>query len=71
VLLAVGARPEGSATLAAYTTLDLSARWRFAPQWQLEAKLLNATDRQYETARDYQGVGRQAGIGVRYDSQGL
>jgi vitamin B12 transporter len=70
-LLAVGARPEGSATLAAYTTLDLSARWRFAPQWQLEAKLLNATDRQYEPARDYQGVGRQAWIGVRYDSQGL
>ncbi|MES2993721.1 MAG: TonB-dependent receptor [Pseudomonadota bacterium] len=70
-LLRVGARPEGSATLDAYTTLDLSARWRFAPRWQLEAKLLNATDRQYESARDYQSIGRQAWIGLRFDSQGL
>lgn len=70
-LLAVGARPDGSATLGRYATLDLSARWRFAPHWQLEAKLLNATDRQYEPARDYQPLGRQAWIAVRYDSQGL
>ncbi|HZT56482.1 MAG TPA: TonB-dependent receptor, partial [Burkholderiaceae bacterium] len=70
-LLAVGARPEGAATLGRYTTLDLNARWRFAPQWQLEAKLLNATDRQYEPARGYQALGRQAWIGVRFDSVGL
>lgn len=70
-LVAVGARPEGSATLGRYATLDLSARWRFAPQWQLEAKLLNATDRQYEPARDYQSLGRQAWVGVRFDSKGL
>ena len=70
-LLAVGARPDGSATLGRYATLDLSTRWRFAPQWQLEAKLLNATDRQYEPARDYQPLGRQAWIGIRYDSKSL
>ncbi|MBC8056478.1 MAG: TonB-dependent receptor [Rhizobiales bacterium] len=70
-LLAVGARPDGGVTLGGYATLDLSARWRFAPQWQLEAKLLNATDRQYEPARDYQPVGRQAWIGVRFDSKGI
>jgi len=70
-LLAVGARPDGSATLGRYATVDLSARWRFAPQWQLEAKLLNVTDRQYEPARDYQPLGRQAWIGVRVDSKGL
>lgn len=70
-LLAVGARPDGSATLGGYATVDLTARWRFAPQWQLEAKLLNATDRQYEPARDYQPLGRQAWIGVRFDSRGL
>lgn len=70
-LLAVGARPDGTATLGGYATLDLSARWRFAPQWQLEAKLLNATDRQYEPARDYQPLGRQAWIGVRFDSKGI
>jgi len=70
-LLAVGARPEGTATLRRYTTLDLTARWRFAPQWQLEAKLLNASDRQYEPARDYQPIGRQAWLGLRFDSKGL
>ncbi len=70
-LLAVGARPDGTATLGRYATLDLTTRWRFAPQWQLEAKLLNATDRQYEPARDYQPLGRQAWVGVRYDSKGI
>ena len=70
-LLGVGARPEGTATLASYVTLDLSARWRVAPQWQIEAKLLNATDRQYEPARDYQSIGRQAWIGLRFESGGI
>jgi vitamin B12 transporter len=70
-LLAVGARPDGSATLGSYATIDLAARWRFAPQWQLEAKLLNAADRRYEPARDYQPLGRQAWLGLRFDSQGL
>ena len=70
-VLAVGSRPEGGVKLGAYETLDLRARWRFTPQWQLEAKLLNATDRVYEPARDYQSVGRQAWIGVRYDGKGL
>jgi len=70
-LLDVGARPEGTATLAAYQTLDLRARWRLTPQWQLEFKLLNATNRDIEPARDYQTPGRQAWIGVRYDGKGL
>jgi vitamin B12 transporter len=70
-LLAVGARPDGTATLASYVTLDLRARWRWTKQWQLEAKLLNATNREIEPARDYQSLGRQAWIGVRYDGKGL
>jgi len=69
--LRVGARPDGGVQLGSYATLDLSARWRFAPQWQLEAKLLNATDRDVEPARDYQGLGRQAWLGLRFDGQGL
>ncbi|MEP7298140.1 MAG: TonB-dependent receptor [Burkholderiales bacterium] len=69
--LAVGARPDGGVTLGSYETLDLRARWRFTPQWQLEAKLLNATNRAIEPARDYQSLGRQAWIGVRYDGKGL
>lgn len=70
-LLAVGGRPDGGVQLGAYETLDLRARWRFAAQWQLEAKLLNATDRTIEPARDYQSLGRQAWIGVRYDGLGF
>lgn len=70
-VLAVGSRPDGSARLGAYEKIDLRARWRFARQWQLEAKLLNATDRTIEPARDYQSLGRQAWLGVRYDGLGL
>ena len=70
-LLAVGARPDGNTRLGSYETLDLRARWRFAPQWQLEAKLLNATGRQIEPVRDYHSLGRQAWIGVRFDAKGL
>ncbi len=57
-------------TLARVTTLDLNAAWRLAPAWQLEAKLLNATDRDLQPVRDYQGLGRQAWIGIRYDGAG-
>lgn len=70
-LLAVGERPEGNKRLGSYETLDLRARWRFAPQWQLEARLLNATGRDYEPTRDYQALGRQAWVGVRFDGRGL
>jgi len=69
-VLAVGARPEAGQRLGAYETLDLQARYRFAPRWQVEARLLNALDRRYQPALDYQSVGRQAWIGVRYDSVG-
>ncbi|WP_284618788.1 TonB-dependent receptor domain-containing protein [Aquabacterium humicola] len=68
--LNVGDRPDGGKTMAAYTTIDLRARWRFAPQWQLEAKVLNATDRDIEPVRDYQALGRQGWIGVRWDFAG-
>ena len=69
--LTVGARPDAGKRLGSYTTLDLRARWRVAPGWQLEAKLLNATDRDIEPVRDYQSLGRQAWVGVRYDGRGL
>ena len=67
----VGARPEGGATLGAYDTLDLQLRYRFDPSWRIEAKLLNVFDRDYQPARDYQSIGRQAWIGVRFQSAGL
>lgn len=70
-LLSVGSRPDGTAKLGGYTLVDLSARWRFAQQWQLEAKLLNATDRDYQPAFEYNALGRQAWLGLRYTSKGL
>ncbi len=66
-LLRLGARPDAGKQLAAETTLDLQAGWRFAKAWALTARLLNATDRDVEPARDYQGPGRQAWLGLRFD----
>jgi vitamin B12 transporter len=65
-LMRVGARPDGGKTLAAETTVDVSANWRLAPAWTLQAKLNNATDTDLEPARDYQGLGRQGWLVLRY-----
>jgi vitamin B12 transporter len=67
----VGARPDAGAVLGGYALVDLRTTWRFAPQWRLEAMLTNALDHRVEPARDYQGPGRQAWIGIRYDGKGL
>jgi len=67
----VGARPDGGIVLGGYGTLDLRASCRFQPQWRVEAKLLNALDHRIEPVRDYQGLGRQAWLGIRFDGQGL
>ena len=66
-VLRVGERPDGGKRLAAETTLDLVASWQIDAAWQLQAKLLNATDRDLEPVRDYQGLGRQAWVVLRYD----
>jgi vitamin B12 transporter len=70
-LLNVGSRPDGGAQLPAYQLLNLNARWRFERAWQLEARLQNALDQDYEPVRDYQGTGRQFWVGLRYDGRGL
>lgn len=70
-LLSVGSRPDAGAVLGGYVLVDLRAAWRLAPRWRLEAKLLNALDRDVEPVRDYRGLGRQAWLGVRYDGAGL
>lgn len=67
----VGSRPDFGKTLGGYATVDLRATWRVMPQWRLEAKLLNAMNHRVEPLRDYQGLGRQAWVGVRYDGLGL
>ena len=65
-LMRVGARPDGGKTLAAETTVDASVTWRVAPAWTLQARLNNATDTDLEPARDYQGLGRQGWLVLRY-----
>lgn len=66
----VGERPDFGVTLPAVTTLDLLASWR--PAWagfegvQVQAKLLNATDRDIEPLRGYQALGRQAWLVLRW-----
>jgi vitamin B12 transporter len=70
-VLRVSSRPDGGVLLPAYTLLNLNARWRFERFWQIEARLQNAFDKDYEPARDYQDAGRQFWIGLRYDGKGL
>ncbi|SEL27259.1 vitamin B12 transporter [Roseateles sp. YR242] len=67
----VGARPDTTEPLGGYALLDLRASWRFLPQWRLETKLLNAADRDVQPVRDYQGLGRQFWVGLRYDMKGF
>ncbi|MDQ2733559.1 MAG: TonB-dependent receptor [Pseudomonadota bacterium] len=70
-LLDVGSRPDGGIVLGGYSVVDVRAAWRFKPAWRLEAKLLNALDHRVEPVRDYQGLGRQAWVGIRFDGMGL
>ncbi len=65
-LLHLGARPDGGVMLAAETTLDLSAQWRMNRHWTLQTKLVNATDRDLQPVRDYQGLGRQAWLVLKH-----
>ncbi len=65
------ARPDQGVVLRGRQTLDLSARWAVATHWQLQAKLLNATNTDVEPVRDYQGLRRQAWLGLRYEGSGL
>ncbi len=69
--LRVSQRPDAGVLLPAYTLLNLNARWRFERFWQIELRLQNAFDKDYQPARDYQDVGRQFWLGLRYDGKGL
>ncbi|MDH0867728.1 TonB-dependent receptor [Mitsuaria sp. GD03876] len=67
----IGKRRDTGGNLGGYALVDLRATWRFLPQWRLEAKVLNAGDRDVEPTFGYQGLGRQAWVGVRYDMKGF
>jgi vitamin B12 transporter len=70
-VLRVSTRPDAGVLLSAYALLNLNARWRFERDWQVEARLQNAFDKDYQPARDYEDVGRQFWVGLRYDGRGL
>ena len=67
-LTRVGSRPDGNVRLGSYAVVDLRADWKLDTRWKLEAKLLNALDRDIEPVREYQGLGRQFWLGVRVDT---
>jgi vitamin B12 transporter len=70
-MLFVGSRPDSGVVLGGYAIVDLRVAWQPQKTWRIEAKLNNALDRRVEPLRDYQGLGRQAWLGVRVDSAGL
>nr|HET7860405.1 TonB-dependent receptor [Caldimonas sp.] len=70
-LLFVGSRPDSGVVLGGYAIVDLRVAWQPQKTWRIEAKLNNALDRHVEPLRDYQGLGRQAWLGVRVDTAGL
>ncbi len=52
--------------LGGYATTDLRASWRFGRDWQIEARLANAFDRDYETVYYFNQPGRAWYLTLRY-----
>ena len=68
-LLHVGSRFDDAANsrpLAAFTTADAYADWRFARDFSLQAKLNNIADKQYETASGFNQPGRAFYLTLRW-----
>ena len=68
-LLYVGDRFDDAANtrpLAAYTTVDLYLDRQLTPEWSVQAKLNNVTDKQYETATGYNQPGRGIFLTLRW-----
>lgn len=60
--------------LAGFGTFDLRTGWNFAPNWSSRLTLANVLDKEYSTARYFDGreyiaAGRTAMLSVRYDIQ--
>ena len=52
--------------LGGYGTVDARASWRFASDWTLQASVVNAFDRRYETSAYYRQPGREFGLSLRW-----
>ena len=55
--------------VAGYGTVDARATWAFADGWSLQASLVNAFDRGYETTAWYNQPGREWGLSLRWQPQ--
>ena len=70
--VAEGARWDdvaNSLRVGGYATVDARVSWRFASDWTLQANLVNAFDRRYETSAYYRQPGREAGLSLRWHPQ--
>lgn len=52
--------------LGGFTLLGLGASYQLTPQWLVQAKLDNLTDKQYQTVIGYATAGRNFGLQLRY-----
>lgn len=59
-LQAVGRRKDYGADLGGYALLNLRAGWRATPDWQVNARLENLTDRDYALEQGFNTAGRSA-----------
>lgn len=68
-LYAVGKRYDDSANkreLGAYTTMDLRAGYQITKAWQVQARISNLFDKNYETAAFYNQAGREFFLTLNY-----
>ena len=49
-----------------YGTVDARVSWRFAPGWTLQANVVNAFDRDYQTSAWYAQPGREWALSLRW-----
>ncbi|STR45368.1 TonB-dependent receptor domain-containing protein [Iodobacter fluviatilis] len=54
------------ARLAGYALANLSVNWQFAKDWQASARVNNVFDTEYELAKDYATLGRNAMLNLRW-----
>lgn len=52
-----------------YGTVDARVSWRFSPAWTLQANVVNAFDRRYETSAWYAQPGREYALSLRWQPE--
>ncbi len=60
-----GSFPVTRTTLGSYTTIDLAGSYQFNDRWQVEGKIINLTDKEYQPVHGYAGTGFGAFIGIK------